>query len=690
VLVFALLAGNLQAQYTEQGTKLVGSLTNGAVAQQGTSVGLSTDGNTAIIGGPFDSNGVGGAWIFTRTNLTWTQQTKLTGLSPAGNPNQGITAAISGDGQTAIVGGTQDAGNFGALWVFVISNHIWTQQAKIYALDASGIVNFGCSMSISADGNIAMVGGSSDNNGVGAAFPYIRQNGTWYQLGSKIIPSSAPQEYQGWSVGVSGDGYTAIIGGIGDNNSSGAAWIYTRDSNNNWNQQAKLTGAPFGGTLGYAVGLSADGNTAIVGAPGEGVTYIFVRNNSTWTLQTKLAVANGSGQTQQGSSVAISSDGNTAVVGGPQDNSFTGAAWVFKRSNGVWTQQAKLVANDATGPAKQGYAVAVSGDGSTVFSGGPQDNFNAGAAFAFAQNVTGTPVPAGVNPAGGGGSPELFEFTFTDSGGWQNLTLVNVLINNVLDGRRACYIAFVPGAAGTGSLYLVDDAGDAGGPYSGLVVPGGGIVQNNQCSITGAGTSVTSSGPSLTLTLPITFSVPFNGNKVVYMAAQEAASNSGWAPLGTWYVPGPLSDLPRAQSVDPNRGTGLPQLYTFTFTDPLGWQDLTIANVLINNAINGVGACYLAFVPSSASSGSLYLVDDAGDAGGPYSGTMLPGSGTISNSQCSIAASGSSVTTSGSNLTLKLAMSFTSSFNGNRVVYGAAGNGRQNSGWQSVGTVAAK
>jgi hypothetical protein len=49
---------------------------------------------------------------------------------------------------------------------------------------------------------------------------------------------------------------------------------------------------------------------------------------------------------EQGISVALSADGNTAIVGGHVDNSGTGAAWVYTRSGGVWSQQgSKLVAN---------------------------------------------------------------------------------------------------------------------------------------------------------------------------------------------------------------------------------------------------------------------------------------------------------------------------------------------------------
>jgi hypothetical protein len=88
----------------------------------------------------------------------------------------------------------------------------------------------------------------------------------------------------------------------------------------------------------------------------------------------------------QGTSVALSGDSNTAIVGGIFDNidpDFTfgaGAAWLFTRSGGVWSQQAKLVGTGAAGAfrAEQGNSVSLSSDGNTAIVGGPNDN-NGGA-----------------------------------------------------------------------------------------------------------------------------------------------------------------------------------------------------------------------------------------------------------------------------------------------------------------------
>ena len=141
--------------------------------------------------------------------------------------------------------------------------------------------------------------------------------------------------------------------------------------------------------------------------------------------------------------------------------------------------------------------------------------------------------------------------------------------------------------------------------------------------------------------------------------------------------------------MSPARSTTTSQTYTFTFTDTNGYGDLAVLDVLTNNFLDGINACYVAFVPTSATSGYLYLVDDAGD-GGYASGSpiLLPSKNTLQNSQCTISGTGSSVTASGNTLTLNLAITFSSSFAGNRVFYLAARNNiAGNSGWQAVGSV---
>jgi hypothetical protein len=287
-------------------------------------------------------------------------------------------------------------------------------------------------------------------------------------------------------------------------------------------------------------------------------------------------------------------------------------------------------------------------------------------------------------PAGTWGSAD-YVFTFLDSAGWQSISVANILINNFVDGRNACYVAVVPSGAGAGSVYLVDDAGNSGGPYQGMVLPGSGTVQNSQCSISGKGSWISGSANTLTVKLSVTFKAAFAGNRIIYMAAREAAgANSGWQALGTCSLPGNNPAGPAVGGVAPGHSSGSDGgLFILTFTDTNGWQDLGVVNVLINDALNGNQACYLAY---SRPYNTLYLVNDPGTALLP--GLTLNGSGTMANSQCTITGAGSSASGSGNTLTLTLNMKFPAGFAGNRIIYMAARNNGDalNSGWQAAGT----
>jgi hypothetical protein len=110
MLACGLLAAPAQAQFSQQGPKLFGT---GAVfvAEQGSSVSLSGDGNTAILGGFDDNNGVGAVWVYTRSGGVWSQQgAKLVGTGAIGpfGAGQGVSVSLSGDGNTAVVGGPYD------------------------------------------------------------------------------------------------------------------------------------------------------------------------------------------------------------------------------------------------------------------------------------------------------------------------------------------------------------------------------------------------------------------------------------------------------------------------------------------------------------------------------------------------------------------------------------------------------
>ena len=458
-----------QAPNAQQGSKLVGTGATG-VALQGYSVALSADGMTAMVGGLADNSSVGAAWIYTFSGGVWTQQgSKLVGTGSVGYAGsyvyQGYSVALSADGNTAILGGFYD-NSIGAAWIFTRSGGTWTQQgSKLTANDNTGAAHQGTSVSLSADGNTAMVGGRDDNGGIGAAWVYTRSGSTWTQQGSKLIASDATASaQQGSRVSLSADGNTAIVGGYGDNSNVGAAWIWTR-SGSTWTQQgSKLVAsdATANAQQGY-VSLSADGNTAIVGGNGDnsgaGAAWIWTRSGSTWTQQgSKLVASDATANAQQGYGVSLSADGNTAIVGGNGDNSNVGATWIWTRSGSTWTQQgSKLVASDATANARQGWGVSLSANGNTAMVGGYADNSNTGAAWVY----TYVPPPTISSfTASSGAVGTLVTISGTNLSSPTALTIGGVSAIAISNTGTSLVAMVMPGAA-TGTVIVTTAGGTA-------------------------------------------------------------------------------------------------------------------------------------------------------------------------------------------------------------------------------------
>jgi hypothetical protein len=231
VLVYVTLvaAHPALAHFSQQGPKLVGTGAVGGGAQQGISVSVSSDGNTALVGGYQDNGQAGAAWVWTRSGGVWTQQgPKLVGSGAVGTARQGNSVSLSADGNTAIVGGEADNSAAGAAWVWTRSGGVWTQQGlKLVGSGNAGNAYQGGSVSLSADGNSAIVGGLADNSFVGAAWVWTRSAGVWTQQGTKLVGSGAVGEAdQGQSVSLSADGNTAIVGGSSDDGNAGAAWVF--------------------------------------------------------------------------------------------------------------------------------------------------------------------------------------------------------------------------------------------------------------------------------------------------------------------------------------------------------------------------------------------------------------------------------------------------------------------------------
>ena len=357
----------------------------------GYSVALSSDGNTALVGAPGRSS-MGAAYVFTRgSNGVYSQTQALTDPT-GGAPNDyfGYSVALSVDGNTALVGAFGRTSRTGAAYVFTRSSGVYSQTAA-FTDPASGANydDFGSSVALSADGSTALVGAPGRSSTTGAAYVFTRSSGVYSQTPALTATGGASGDFFGRAVALSADGGTALVGANGRSTSTGAAYVFTR-SNGVYSQTAALsaTGGTSGDFFGTAVALSADGSTALVGAQGHssstGAAYVFTRSNGVYSQTATLTATGGAANDQFGSSVALSADGGTALVGANGRSTSTGAAYMFTRSNGVYSQTAAFT--DPVGGATNDYFgsnVALSADGGAALVGAYGRSSYTGAAYVF-------------------------------------------------------------------------------------------------------------------------------------------------------------------------------------------------------------------------------------------------------------------------------------------------------------------
>lgn len=341
----------------------------------GTSVDISDDGNTIIVGSSReDSNATGvngnqsnestgdsgAAYVFTRSGSTWTQQAYLKASNTGAWDWFGFAVAISGDGNTVAVGAfREDGSNYGinptdsnaaadsgAVYLFTRSGSTWTPQAKLKASNGGGDDRFGFSLALSTDGNTLAAGAtredsstvginSSSNNSAGdsgAAYVFSRSGTTWTQQAYIKAGNTGAVDYFGMSVDLSGDGNKLIVGapfedgnGMGvnpaENNSwgdSGAAYIFSR-SGTTWLQSAYLKANSQGSDyFGWGVGISKDSNHVVVGAPLEDTSLTCINpvsNNSASDNGSVYTYHNNSGNWGFGYFIKASNSDNTDYFG---------------------------------------------------------------------------------------------------------------------------------------------------------------------------------------------------------------------------------------------------------------------------------------------------------------------------------------------------------------------------------------
>jgi hypothetical protein len=297
----------------------------------------------------------------------------------------------------------------------------------------------------------------------------------------------------------------------------------------------------------------------------------------------------------------------------------------------------------------------------------------------------GPPTVVSVTPASGTGFTQTFSAVYSDPYGTSDLNNVRLLLNPSLNGVNGCEAFYYPR---TNEMFLEAD-GDNG--VFGPLTPGSSSsISNSQCTLSGAGSSVTKSGNNLTVNFALSFATTYTGSKNVYLEANSAGDSStgpssGWVEKGTWSVsPAP----PIVVSVTPASGTGSTQTFSAVYSDPNPNEIDFMNNVrlLLNPAINGVDGCYVFYYPRTY---EMFLGNDEDNG---VIGPLTPGSSSsISNSQCTLSGEGSSALEVGGTLTVHFALSFASTYTGSKNIYleaNSAGDSSAglSSGWVEMGT----
>jgi hypothetical protein len=391
----------------EQGAKLVPE-DGGEGDFFGQSVAVSGDGGTAVVGarGEEGPNGkfAGSAYVFSHTDGGWHQQAKLA-LDDGGLFDEfGTSVAVSGGGNTAIIGAPGDedpnGSHTGSAHVFSREGVGWQQEAKLVPDDGDEGDSFGRQAAMSGDGGTAVVEASSDNDQ--SVYVFSKTGGAWQQQAT-LAPDDGDDSTIMGRVAVSGDGSTVIAGAISvdgpDGEATGSADVFSL-ADGVWQRQATLAAAD-GGRLGRSVATVADGSTAIVGGLGDddpdsdvadtGSAYVFSQVGDSWQQEATLAPDGGGDGDSFVSSVAVSGDGSAAVVGvrgdGDPNSEAAGSASVFSQAGDSWQQVSTLSPDDCGGCDAFGHSVVVSGDGSTAVVGAYDDEdpngWLAGSAYVF-------------------------------------------------------------------------------------------------------------------------------------------------------------------------------------------------------------------------------------------------------------------------------------------------------------------
>jgi hypothetical protein len=561
----------------------------------------------------------------------------------------------------------------GAVTYATLLGGIGWDSANAIALDSSGAI-FVAGETTSTD--LPVVSAAQSTNG-----------GDYDAFLIRLAPAGASMTYASYLGGSGADSALALAV---DTSGNVIVAGQTQSTNLPANGFQTTNSGNFGGFVAKFVFTASPAPTGISPASGSGTTQTFHLSFSDPTGATSITSAavlfNTSATETSGCAVLYNRSLNTLTV--LTDAGATPSTVLTPGGSGT-------VENSQCTLAATGSAASVSGNSLTVdvaltfkstFSGAKNSYLKASNSSGSSgwqmlgswtiPATTVAPTATAVAPASGSGASQSFVFTFGHANGYGDIKAVELLVGP-LAAANSCYFQVTPT---TKALLMANDGGTWTGP---VTLGASGTLQNSQCSIDAAASSVSGSGVVLTVSLAITFKSAFAGSKGVWMLAYgSGGTSSQWQQKGTWTVTTSSVNQPPQVSVSPSSGSGSSQTFTFAITDPDGYTNVAAAEFLIGPVLGATNSCYIYY---QRSTNQILLASDAGSWGSTR--LTLGGSGSLSNSQCSINAASSSASGSGSVLSVNLAITFTASYVGAATLWmNASDAANASTNWQAKGT----
>ena len=350
----------------------------------GTSVSLSSDGNTLAVGELLsDGNGInsGSVRVFQYTTGTWTQIGLTINGQTSGDRN-GVSVSLSANGSVLAIGADYNAVggvNSGSVRIFQNISGSWTQLGvTIYGQQANA--QFGHKVSLSSDGTTVAIG----NFGGNSVHIYKNTTGNWIQLGT-AINGLQTDDFNGFSVSLSSDGSIVAIGAVyGDGLDIGYVRVF-QNTSSNWIQVgATIDGLVADDFSGHSVSLSSDGSTVAIGAIGNdgsfsnaGSVRVYKNTLGTWGLVGE-AINGEAIDDFSGWIVSLSSDGTKVAIGTPFNDGNglnSGSVRVYQYTLGTWTKLGIDIDGESI-KELNGRSVSLSKDGTKVAIGAPFKDIN--------------------------------------------------------------------------------------------------------------------------------------------------------------------------------------------------------------------------------------------------------------------------------------------------------------------------